>query len=154
MVNVLLCALICSCRPDSYPFYTGFLVPIMVIFVFNWVMYFIIIASVFNRLRNAARVTNTDVSGKKLAWTAAVLSVVFGLGWGFGLAQTSVSNDGSEAARTFVFILQVLYALLVGSQGVCIFLFYGVGNKKVRDVWKKLFTCMTLSRRGSYDFRG
>lgn len=141
-----------SCRPESFPFYIGFIAPIMVVFIFNWVMYFIIIASIFYRLRNAAKVTNTDVSGKKLAWTASVLSVVFGLGWGFGLAQTSVSNDGT--AKTVVFVLQVLYACLVGSQGVFIFLFYGVGNKKVRDVWKELFICKSLLHTGQYDVQG
>ena len=130
---------LCSCRVDSFPFYIGLVLPIMVIFIFNWVMYFIIIASVFHRLRNAAKVTNTDVSGKKLAWTAAVLSVVFGLGWGFGLAQTSVPDGSSEAAGVIVFILQLLFACLVGSQGILIFLFYGIGNKKVRAVWKKIF---------------
>ena len=113
----------------------------MLIFVFNWVMYICIIISVFSRLRSASKVTKTDLSFRQLAWTAAVLSVVFGLGWGFGLAQTSVPEDSSDAAKVTLFILQLLFALLVGSQGVLIFIFYGVGNKKVREVWKRWFLC-------------
>ena len=113
----------------------------MLIFIFNWVMYSCIIISVFRRLCSASKVTNTDLSYGQLAWTAAVLSVVFGLGWGFGLAQTSVPEDSSDAAKVTLFILQLLFALLVGSQGVLIFIFYGVGNKKVREVWKRWFLC-------------
>ena len=128
-----------SCRADGLPFYIGTIAPVMLIFVFNWVMYGCIITSVFLRLRSAAKVTNTDVSFRKLAWTAAVLSVVFGLGWGFGLAQTSVPECSGTAANVTLFILQVLFGLLVGSQGVLMFIFYGVGNKKVREVWKRWF---------------
>ena len=102
-------------------------------------MYGCIITSVIIRLRSASKVTNTNLSFRKLAWTAAVLSVVFGLGWGFGLAQTSVPECSGAAANVTLFVLQVLFGLLVGSQGVLMFLFYGVGNKKVREVWKRWF---------------
>ena len=113
----------------------------MLIFIFNWVMYICIIISVFYRLHTTSKVTDPNHSYWQLAWTAAVLSVVFGLGWGFGLAQTSVPDDSSDAAKVTLFILQLLFALLVGSQGVLMFIFYGVGNKKVRDVWKRWFLC-------------
>lgn len=128
-----------SCRADGLPYYIGLILPVVLLFIFNWIMYIIIIVSVCHQLHGAAKVTNSKVSVRKLAWTTAVLSVVFGLGWGFGLAQTSVPDYSSEAAQITVFILQVLFAVLVGSQGVLIFIFYGIGNKKVRDVWKKPF---------------
>ena len=81
-----------------------------------------------------------------MAWTAAVLSVVFGLGWGFGLAQTSVPKDSGTAAEVTLFILQLLFGLLVGSQGVLVFIFYGVGNHKVRVVWKRWFLGRTHTK--------
>ena len=102
-------------------------------------MYIYIIVSVFHRLRGASKSSNAQLSYRKLAWTAAVLSVVFGLGWCFGLAQTSVPEDSGDAGRGTLFALQFLFSLLVGSQGVLMFIFYGLANKKARNLWKKWF---------------
>ena len=64
---------------------------------------------------------------------AAGLSVLFGLGWGFGL--TATSSDVEEL--TFAF--QVLFSLFVGSQGVLIFVFHGIRSQQFRQVWVSLF---------------
>ena len=95
--------------------------------------------SVCHRLRSAAQVTNTDLSLRKLAHTATVLSVVLGLGWAFGLVQTSAPGDSTDAARVVLTVFQVLFSLLVGLQGILMFGFYGIGNKKVREVWLRCF---------------
>ena len=130
---------ICSCRADKIPFYIGTIVPIVLIFCFNWIMYIIIMVSICRRLHSAAKITNTDLSLRQLARTAVVLSVVLGLGWAFGLLQTSVPEDSTSAAMITLTVFQVLFSLLVGLQGVLMFGFYGIGNKKVREVWKKWF---------------
>ena len=135
LVNII----ICSCRADNIPFYVGTIAPIVLIFLFNWTMYIMIMVSIARRLRSAAKVTNTDLSLRQLARTAIVLSVVLGLGWAFGLLQTSVPGDSPHAARITLTVFQVLFSLLVGLQGVLMFGFYGIGNKKVREVWKKWF---------------
>ena len=136
-----------SCRAEGVPFYIGTILPIVIIFIFNLVMYIFIIVSVCRRLHGAAKSSNTKLSYRKLAWTAVVLSVVFGLGWCFGLAQTSVPQDSGDAARGTLFALQFLFSLLVGSQGVLMFVFYGLTNKKIREVWKKWFI---PKRRGKF----
>ena len=129
----------CSCRADNIPFYVGTIVPIVLIFIFNWILYIIIMVSVCNRFHSTARVTNTSLSLRKLARTATVLSVVLGLGWAFGLVQTSAPDTSSDAARVALTVFQVLFSLLVGLQGILMFGFYGIGNKKVRKVWLKFF---------------
>ena len=95
--------------------------------------------SVCNRLCSAARVTNTDLSLRKLARTAMVLSVVLGLGWAFGLVQTSAPGDSSVGARVVLTVFQVLFSLLAGLQGILLFGFYGIGRKMVREVWLRCF---------------
>ena len=95
--------------------------------------------SVCYHLRSTARITNINLSLRKLARTATVLSVVLGLGWAFGLVQTSAPSDSSDAARVVLTVFQVLFSLLVGLQGILMFGFYGIGNKKVREVWLKCF---------------
>ena len=95
--------------------------------------------SVCHRLCSTARVTNTDLSLRKLARTAMVLSVVLGLGWAFGLVQTSAPGNSSVGARVVLTVFQVLFSLLVGLQGILMFGFYGIGSKKVRGVWFRCF---------------
>ena len=131
------------------PFYIGTILPIVIIFIFNLVMYIFIIVSVCRRLRGASKSSNTKLSYRKLAWTAVVLSVVFGLGWCFGLAQTSVPQDSGDAARGTLFALQFLFSILVGSQGILMFIFYGLTNKKIREVWKRWFL---PKRHGKFSF--
>ena len=129
----------CSCRADNIPFYVGTIVPIVLIFIFNWILYITIMVSVCHRLHSAAQVTNTNLSLRKLARTATVLSVVLGLGWAFGLVQTSAPVATSDAARVVLTVFQVLFSILVGLQGILMFGFYGIGNKKVREAWKRCF---------------
>ena len=129
----------CSCRADNIPFYVGTIVPIVLIFIFNWILYIAIMVSVCHRLHSAAQVTNTDLPLRKLARTAVVLSVVLGLGWAFGLVQTSAPIASSNAARVVLTVFQVLFSILVGLQGILMFGFYAIGNKKVREVWKRCF---------------
>ena len=129
----------CSCRADNIPFYVGTIVPIVLIFIFNWILYITIMVSVCHRFRSTARVTNTSLSLRKLARTATVLSVVLGLGWAFGLVQTSAPIASNDAARVALTVFQVLFSLLVGLQGILMFGFYGIDNKKVREVWLKCF---------------
>ena len=69
---------------------------------------------------------------KRLTVIALTLSVVFGLGWGLGLAATS--SDIEE----LTFTLQLLFSIFVGSQGILIFIIYGLRSQEVHSVWKTL----------------
>ena len=60
---------------NGLPFYVETVAPIVLILIFNWVIYDYIMFSVFSHFCSAAEVTNTDFSVRKMAWTAAVLFV-------------------------------------------------------------------------------
>ena len=62
---------------------------------------------------------------------ALSLSMVFGLGWGFGLLATSNPVEGINIT------LQVIFSIFVGLQGVLLFLLHGVRNSDARKVWKR-----------------
>ena len=67
----------------------------------------------------------------KNAIIALTLAILFGLGWGLGLAA---SGTPSEEAT---FILQLLFTIFVGCQGILIFVLHGVRKAEVRGEWKK-----------------
>ena len=73
---------------------------------------------------------------KKHFTIAITLAVVFGLGWAFGLAATSLP------IKELTFTFQILFSLFVGLQGFLIFLLHGVRNKDARNAWKRWFGIM------------
>ena len=70
---------------------------------------------------------------KKNVFVAAGMSLLLGLGWGFGLSATS--SDLKEL--TFAF--QVVFSVFVGCQGVVIFIFHGLRSTHFRFVWGSCF---------------
>ena len=73
---------------------------------------------------------------KKHFTIAITLAVVFGLGWAFGLAATSLP------IKELTFTLQILFSVFVGLQGFLIFLLHGIRNKDARNAWKRWFGIM------------
>ena len=76
----------------------------------------------------------------KNAIIAFSLAILFGLGWGLGLAAS-----GTPSVET-TFALQLLFNIFVGCQGILIFVLHGVRKAEVRDEWKKWLskaTCRT-----------
>ena len=72
---------------------------------------------------------------------ALSLSVVFGLGWGFGLLATSFTEMGVTIT------LQVLFSIFVGAQGALLFILYGIRNGDARDLWKQCWFRLDRRRR-------
>ena len=72
---------------------------------------------------------------------ALSLSVVFGLGWGFGLLATSFPEMGVTIT------LQVLFSIFVGAQGALLFILYGIRNGDARDLWKQCWFRLDRRRR-------
>ena len=70
---------------------------------------------------------------RKNATIAFGLAVLFGLGWGFGLAA---SSSPSEEAT---FVLQLLFTIFVGCQGLLIFVLHGIRKAEARNEWKRWF---------------
>ena len=134
-----LCITIHSCRVIMYPFWFGLIVPFVVVHLFNWAMFIIIIACLLKNRKNVKKKSEL----KRHFFLVLGLSLVFGLGWGLGLLATS-----SEIQK-LTFTFQILFSILIGSQGLLIFLFHVIRAPQAREQWKKLLTkcsCQKLAR--------
>ncbi|XP_064387646.1 adhesion G-protein coupled receptor G6-like isoform X2 [Halichondria panicea] len=126
------------CRPTEWPFYFGFILPFVIIYVFNWIVFVAIMVSICKHFRNLQSLNESSVrqqlrNVKKNLVIAMCLSVVLGLGWGLGLLSTS--SDLVELSFTF----QVIFSIFVGSQGVLVFILYGLRSTEFRQTWIKRF---------------
>ncbi len=79
-----------SCRATEWPFWFGFLLPFVAIYIFDWIMFVIILTSVIKRRSSNKKMSMQSSEGTFKTYRenliiALSLSVVFGLGWGFGL---------------------------------------------------------------------
>ena len=81
---------------------------------------------------------------KKNLPAALTLAIVFGLGWAFGLTATSLPVK--EITLTF----QIIFCILVGAQGVLIFILHGLKNKEFRGFWKQIIHLIAHKSRLSY----
>ena len=111
----------------------GLILPLGVIYIFNWVIFTIIMMKLLRR----NKVTKVDMLNTRVLKqnfiVAVGLSLLFGLGWGFGLTATS-SNT-----KEVTFAFQVIFSLFVGSQGIVIFFFHGLRSPDFQKVWKSVF---------------
>ena len=131
-----------SCRPTEWPFYFGFILPFVIIYVLNWIVFVAIMVSICKHYVNGNLSPLKESSQsehfsnfKKNLTIAMCLSVVLGLGWGLGLVSTS------SGLVELSFPFQVIFSIFVGSQGVLIFFFYGLRSTDFCQTWIKLFNC-------------
>ena len=99
-------------------------------------MFVIIMTSICKHAQGAitsTKETNKLESTKKHFTIAITLAVMFGLGWAFGLAATSLP------IKELTFTFQILFSVFVGLQGFLIFLLHGIRNKDARKLWKQWF---------------
>ena len=124
-----------SCRATQWPFWFGMILPFLVVYIFNWIMFVLIMISLCCQSQGViVKDTHAKIKAYKAKFTiAAILAVMFGLGWTLGLAATSVP------AKEFSLTFQILFSIFVGAQGVLIFLLHGVRNQDIRKLWKKWF---------------
>ena len=73
-------------------------------------------------------------SAKKQVAIAVGLAILFGLGWGFGLAASGTT------VNELTFMFQLLFSLFVGLQGVILFILHGVRKPEARGQWKVWLT--------------
>ena len=117
----------------EWPYWFGLILPFSVIYVFNWITFTIIMIKLLSRKNTINPEKGTVEIVKKNLLIAVGLSLLFGLGWGFGLTATS---SGTKEA-TFAF--QLLFSIFVGLQGVLILFFHGIRSPEFRQVWASSF---------------
>ena len=88
-------------------------------------------------IKNTAKV-------RKNIRNVVLLTTLFGLGWVFGLAATGFPGEDTEV---LTFILQIFFCLIVGLQGVLIFLLQVVCERNVRKVWRGWYAKLTRKRK-------
>ena len=137
-----------SCRVFNAPYYVGMVVPFLIFYIFNWIIFGVIFVSLIHK-RSRSSINETDKKSKnsflhQQLIVVASLSVLFGLGWGIGLLATQDAHS-SEIVRD---ILSAMFVLITAFHGLFIFIMNGLRSKDVRNVWKQWFRLVT---RKSFD---
>ena len=95
-------------------------------------MFIIILVSIMKHKRSQREGEKRNFKNYKENFVIVLsLSVVFGLGWGFGLLVTSSPELGVTIT------LQVLFSIFVGAQGALLFILHGIRSGDARDLWKQ-----------------
>ena len=127
-----------SCRARDLPFYIGLIAPTAILYTFNLIIFILIMVSVCKQRRPGSVTEKSTLAFiRKNVIIALTLAILFGLGWGFGLAAS-----GTPSKET-TFALQLLFTIFVGCQGILIFVLHGVRKAEARDEWKKWFYTVT-----------
>lgn len=139
-----------SCRPVNWPFWFGFVAPFIIIYIFNWVMFILIMVSLCRHSAGIVKKTDTSnwctVLGRHLL-IALILSVMFGFGWIFGLIGTSLLREELGAFST---ASQYIFSIFIAFQGVLLFIFHAIRSPESREEWKKWYYTITC-RRAQYN---
>ena len=114
--------------------------PFVILYIFNWIAFVLVMISICKhsyKMTGSTTEKDTFAFVRKNAMIAFSLAVLFGLGWGFGLAA---SGNSSEEAT---FVLQLLFTIFVGCQGLLIFILHGIRKEEARNEWKRWFSTAT-----------
>ena len=113
-------------------------------------MFVVIMVALCMHSRRTAVMSAKDTNMKsviaKHLLIAVVLSLLFGLGWAFGLIGTSSLPEEAYTPAQYIF------SIFMGIQGVLIFLFHAIRSPEAREEWKKWWYTATC-RRNSYELK-
>lgn len=109
------------CYPSGLGLWLTVYAPIAVMLLANWTLFGLIVRSVFATNRGITRHGDRN-EAVRCASVSCLLVFLFGLPWIFGLFAHNI-------------VLAYLFALTATFQGVVLFIFFVVGNKKTRDLW-------------------
>ena len=113
-------------------------------------MFIVIMVALCMHSRRTAVMSAKDTNMKsviaKHLLIAVVLSLLFGLGWAFGLIGTSSLPEEAYTPAQYIF------SIFMGIQGVLIFLFHAIRSPEAREEWKKWWYTATC-RRNSYELK-
>jgi hypothetical protein len=132
------------CSPTDFQFWFGYAAPLVIIFGYNFIMFLIIIISIFKqqfKIKSYTGNKSLETSYKNKVLTLITLTFLFGLNWGIGLASTR-----SLSVQFLRFIFQILFVVSASFHGLFLFILYGVRLPKVRRIWLKWFYILTNQR--------
>lgn len=122
-----------SCRPYDVPFYVGMIAPFVFIYIFNWTVFIVILARLMKRREvNPSHKNSKSKKIKQEIIAAMALSVLLGLGWGFGVpASSQFFQDTPPIQKTF----EILFVALTSFQGFAVFVTQCMRSLDARNVW-------------------
>ena len=112
-------------------------VPFLIIYIFNWTLFFIIVVSLLCKSFNSSakqKQENLSFIRQQLIIIVA-LSILFGLGWGVGLFAT----QDIHSSKTIRDIFAAVFVVITAFHGLFIFIMHCVRSQDVRNIWKKWF---------------
>ena len=110
------------------------------IYSFNLVIFVAIVYSILSH-SGKLKTDKAKSSFKRTAILAAILFIMFGLGWFVGLLGTSSLPEE-------VFIpAQIIFTIIVGLQGFFIFVLHVLRSPDARKQWKRWFSYVTFQRK-------
>lgn len=131
-----------SCRPYEVSFYIGTIVPFVLIYIFNWTLFIIIIASLTYRSCKSQYVqprNNPKMTKLRQQLKAAItLSFLFGLSWGLGI-PASTKIFGFTPPETMRKILEFAFIGLSAFQGFAIFVLQCFNSSDAKTAWRSLY---------------
>ena len=126
----------CRCRVHGIPFYVGLIAPFIIIYLFNWVVYVIILCSLFCKYscKKEDDDRSSRVRTRHQLISAVTFSVLFGLGWGIGL----IATEGVQR-KAVHYLFSAIFIICTAFQGVMVFCLQTLRSKEVKNTWFTLF---------------
>lgn len=120
-------------------FFGAFLTPILLLLIFNIVIYVLIIRVIILHYiqKKKRQLKHTSISTKeilKLMLSFVGIMSLFGMSWLFAIFTFVSGSDGAS------FAAQMMFTLLNVFQGFFVFIFFVVLNSDCREAWKSLLT--------------
>ena len=118
------------------------IVPFLIIYLFNWVIFIIIIVSLLrkNFQSDIKRKNNKNITFVRQQLIITVtLSILLGLGWGIGLLATQDIHTNKSVRDLFA----ALFVITTAFHGLFIFIMHCLRSKEVRNTWKRWFYGVT-----------
>ena len=113
-------------------------VPFLIIYMFNWVVFVIIIVSLLRKKFQSGVKQTNNINIKFVREQLIIvttLSVMFGLGWGIGLLATQDIHTNKTVRDLFA----ALFVIITAFHGLFIFIMHCLRSKEVKSVWKRWF---------------
>ena len=135
------------------PFYIGMIAPFISIYVFNWIIFAIIIVSLLYKNwcklapSEGIQFQKSGHSARKQFMIAVTLSVLFGIGWGIGLLATE--ELGSKVAH---YSFASLFVIITSFHGLLIFILQCARLKAARKEWRRWFFKLTRKEFSDYTY--